>query len=120
MRSHVNIVTQAQFATFLKQGGKVSGPPGLAVFNANGCGSCHTLKAANAIGKVGPDLDNLKQEAAQAHRGALAQFIQESIVDPNAYVQPGYQPNVMPGTFKTQIPAKQLSQLVQYLAQNAH
>ena len=44
------------------------GPADLAagkkVFASAGCGSCHTLKDANATGKVGPDLDQL--EPAQA------------------------------------------------------
>jgi mono/diheme cytochrome c family protein len=33
---------------------------GKAVFTSAGCSGCHTLKAANASGKVGPDLDQLK------------------------------------------------------------
>jgi cytochrome c6 len=37
---------------------------GKQVFMANGCASCHTLKDANATGKVGPDLDQLKPTAA--------------------------------------------------------
>jgi cytochrome c oxidase subunit II len=117
MRSHVNIVSQPEFARFLK-GGATTGPPGLAVFQQNGCGGCHTLQAAGATGTIGPDLGRLKQYAAQAHRGSLAAFIKESIVNPGAYVQPGYQ-NVMPTTFGQQIPAAKLAQLVQYLAQNA-
>jgi mono/diheme cytochrome c family protein len=32
---------------------------GAAVFQKAGCGSCHTLKAANASGAVGPNLDQL-------------------------------------------------------------
>jgi mono/diheme cytochrome c family protein len=33
---------------------------GKAVFASAGCGACHTLKAANATGTVGPNLDQLK------------------------------------------------------------
>lgn len=33
---------------------------GKKIFLDNGCGGCHTLKDANAAGKVGPDLDQLK------------------------------------------------------------
>jgi cytochrome c oxidase subunit 2 len=119
MRSHVDILTEAKFDAWLKGGGKAAaGPPGLAVFQQNGCGGCHTLKAAGANGKVGPDLDNLKQEAAQAKRGALPAFIKESIVDPKAYLAPGF-PDAMPPTFGTQIPADKLNQLVDYLASQA-
>lgn len=119
MRSHVNIVTQAQFAAFLKGGGTTTGPPGLAVFQQNGCASCHTLTAAAATGTIGPDLDKLKQYATQANRGPLDAFIRESIVNPGAYLQPGYQ-NLMPATFGSSIPPTKLNALVQYLAQQAH
>ena len=37
---------------------------GKAVFESAGCVSCHTLKAANATGKVGPNLDEKKPPAS--------------------------------------------------------
>jgi len=117
MRSHADVVTPAKFAAFMKNGGS-AGPPGLAVFQQNGCGGCHTFTPASATGHVGPDLDNLKSEAAQANRGSLTQFIHESIVDPAAYIAPGF-PDAMPHIFKTQIPPSQLNQLVQFLSQGA-
>ena len=117
MRSHADVVTPAKFADFMKNGAS-AGPPGLAVFNQNGCSSCHTFKPATATGTVGPDLDNLKTEAAKANRGPLTKFIEESIVDPGAYIAPGYS-DLMPHIFKQQIPADQLQQLVQYLSQGA-
>ena len=119
MRSYAKVVTQTQFASFLKSAGKPQSlPPGQAAFDKYGCNSCHTFTAANATGTIGPDLDKLKQYTAQAHRGTLAAFIKESIVSPGAYIQPGYQ-DQMPHTFGQQIPSGELSQLVQYLAQNA-
>jgi cytochrome c oxidase subunit II len=117
MRSHADVVTPAKFAAFMKGGG-TSGAPGLAVFQQNGCGSCHTFTPAGASGKVGPDLDDLKTLAAKANRGTLEQFIHESIVDPAAYIAPGYS-DLMPHIFGTQIPANELTQLVQYLAKGA-
>jgi cytochrome c oxidase subunit 2 len=117
MRSHVDVVSPARFAAFMKGGG-TAGPPGLAVFQQNGCGGCHTFKPAGATGNVGPDLDNLKEAAAKANRGSLTAFIEESIVDPAAYIAPGY-PDAMPHIFKTQIQPAQLKQLVTYLGQGA-
>jgi cytochrome c oxidase subunit 2 len=117
MRSHADVIKPAAFAAFMKQGPKAASP-GLAVFQQNGCASCHTFKPANATGKIGPDLDDLKGEAAKANRGSLATFVEESIVDPAAYLAPGYN-DLMPHTFKDQIPAAQLRQLVQYLSQGA-
>jgi len=45
-------------------GAATQGDPvaGKAVFASAGCGGCHTLKAANASGAVGPNLDSLKPE----------------------------------------------------------
>ncbi len=54
----------AYVAATAGQGGAAAAPPkvgndGKAIFSAN-CASCHTLKAANATGKIGPNLDTLK------------------------------------------------------------
>jgi mono/diheme cytochrome c family protein len=38
---------------------------GAAIFKANGCGGCHTLKAAGSTGTVGPNLDQLKPPQAR-------------------------------------------------------
>jgi cytochrome c oxidase subunit II len=114
MRSHVDVVSPADYAAWVKKGGKTTGPPGLAVFQQNGCGGCHTFKPAGSAGNVGPDLDNLAQAAKKANRGSEAQFVQESIVKPQAYLAPGY-PDAMPHIFGTQIPPDKLKQLVQYL-----
>ena len=64
-------------------------------------------------GTVGPDLDKLPDFARQAGK-PLEQFIRESIVNPDAYVEPGYQKGVMPGTFAS-LPTAQLDALVKYL-----
>jgi cytochrome c oxidase subunit II len=88
------------------------GQAGQAVFTSNGCASCHTLKAAGATGTTGPDLDKLPAYAKQAGK-PLDDFVKESIVDPGAYVQPGFPKNVMP-PFST-LPADQLDALVTYL-----
>ncbi|HUK45814.1 MAG TPA: cytochrome c oxidase subunit II [Gaiellaceae bacterium] len=91
---------------------------GAAIFTQYGCVACHTFTPIPAAtGKVGPSLDNLKASAAKAGQ-QLQDFIKQSIVDPNAYIAPGYQPNVMPQTFGSTIPRNQLDLLVEYLAQN--
>ncbi len=83
---------------------------GAAVFEAQGCGSCHTLAAAGSTGETGPDLD-----------GALADrdpgYIEESIVDPAAVVAEGYSPNIMPTTYGD-LPPEELDALVQYLTES--
>ena len=93
-------------------GGAAPATNGKQLFSSNGCVACHTLADAGATGTTGPDLDKVL-------KGRDPAFIKQSIVAPNAYVAPGYKPGVMPPSFASQIPAAQLNQLVQYLAQHA-
>jgi cytochrome c oxidase subunit II len=86
---------------------------GKAVFNNNGCGSCHTFKPAGSTASVGPDLDKLPAQARRSGK-PLEEFVRESIVDPNAYIEPGYNPNIMPSTFAS-LPKEQLDGLVKFL-----
>jgi cytochrome c oxidase subunit 2 len=95
-----------------------SSQAGLTVFNQNNCASCHTLSAANATGTVGPDLDKLASYARQAHQ-PLQPFVHQSIVDPNAYIQPGYPKGVMPPNFGQLLTKEQLDSLVAFLVQSA-
>jgi mono/diheme cytochrome c family protein len=43
-----------------KASGDGGGSPGAKVFADAGCGDCHTMRAANAKGNVGPNLDELR------------------------------------------------------------
>jgi cytochrome c oxidase subunit II len=90
---------------------------GKAVFAANGCGACHTLKAAGASGKIGPDLDTLPADAQRAGK-PLDAFVHESIVTPDAYIEKGFPKGVMPKTFST-LPKDQLDALVQFLIESS-
>ena len=119
MRSTAVVMAPAAFDKWLKSQSKAvtspsAGTAGAAIFKNNGCGACHTLTAAGTTGKVGPDLDKLPAEAQQAGQ-PLASFIHTSIVDPNAYIQPGYPKNVMPQTFGKALSPQQLAALVTYL-----
>src|SRR6266496_426491 len=121
MRTQAIVMTRKAFAAWIAGQTKATGSPnpsvsGAAVFKNNPCGSCHTLQAAGTTGKVGPDLDKLPQYA-QAAGQPLEQFVHTSIVDPNAYVQKGYHPNVMPPF--ANLPKQQLDALVQYLIQSS-
>ena len=87
---------------------------GKALFMSNGCGGCHTYKAAGTNGKVGPDLDKLAADAQKANKGSLEQYTRTSIEDPNAYVVPGFQSGVMPA-FKGTLTDSQINDLVAFL-----
>lgn len=106
-------VTAQQQAVAKANQAPAGGGAGLAAFNNNGCAACHTYKPAGSTGTTGPDLDNLPADAKRAGQ-PLGAFVRASIVDPNAYIEKGYQPNIMPSTFKS-LPKQQLDALVQFL-----
>ncbi len=127
MRQNVRVVTSAGFDSWLQDqkqnaaapaggggggggeagGGGQAGADGAAVFEANGCASCHTFKPASATGTVGPDLDKIEP--------ATADFIRQSIVDPNANVTKGFSPDIMPQDFGDKLSPDELDALVEYL-----
>jgi len=121
MRSTVIVMPKNEFDAWASKSGKTVGgggaAAGKAAFTNNGCAACHTLMAANATGKVGPDLDKLSTYAQQAGK-PLEQFVHESIVNPDAYVEKGYPANVMPKSFAS-LPKDQLDALVAFLVSSA-
>jgi cytochrome c553 len=56
------------FAAGCGGSGKGQSSAGATIFASAGCGSCHTLKAANAKGQVGPNLDELKPDQTTVER----------------------------------------------------
>jgi cytochrome c oxidase subunit 2 len=114
MRTKAIVMQPGRFETWLAaEGDRVAGggeDAGAAIFTSNGCGGCHTFEPAGATGQTGPDLDDLPDDP---------DFVRESIVDPNAEIADGFQPNVMPQTY-SQLSDEELDALVQYLVEGAN
>jgi cytochrome c oxidase subunit II len=116
MRQFVHVVPAGEFQTWLSDQKKAAGggggaaPSGEQLFTANGCSGCHTLAAAGATAKVGPDLGKLGKVSAD--------FIRTSIEDPNADVTKGYKPDIMPQDFKQKLSKEELDALVKYLLES--
>ena len=91
---------------------EVEGGPGAQVFASSGCGSCHTLAAANSGGTTGPNFDEVLP-------GQSAAEIEESIVDPEAKIEQGYPRGVMPQTFGEELSEEELKQLIEFLMESA-
>lgn len=112
MRARVEVLSRADYDAWVaeQKGAAEDGgaTAGAAVFTNAGCGACHTLAAAGSTAQVGPELDKVLP-------GRDAEFVRQSIVDPNAVVAEGYQPGVMPQTFGDQLSKEQLDGLVEYL-----
>jgi cytochrome c oxidase subunit 2 len=131
MRADAVVQTRAEFNKYLASlrsganntaGGQTGGgggggggggvtTSGKAIFTSSttSCSACHTLKDAGATGTIGPDLDKVL-------KGRTPAFIRTSIVNPNAYIQPGYQKDVMPPTFGKTLQPAQIDALVKYLS----
>ncbi len=71
-----------------------------------GCITCHSLTEGEVI--VGPSM------AGIGTRGN-ADYIRESILEPNAVVVEGFTPDMMPNVWGTELEAQQIDQLVAYL-----
>jgi mono/diheme cytochrome c family protein len=96
------------------------GPPatdpvarGHQLYRSLGCANCHE---PNLFGqRLGPPLDHIGTVAATRRPGLSAEdYIRQSIVDPGAYLVPGYQDS-MPRDLGRDLPPTDLDALVAYL-----
>lgn len=123
------VQTPAAAPTLSLAGGQGSAAAGAALFKQQPCSSCHDVSRPFPGGEVGPNLGNIATEAerivqAPDYHGRAtnaAEYIRESIVDPNAYLVPGdryHTPDgqsVMPKNFGTSLTPAQMDDLVAYL-----
>lgn len=123
MRQFVRVVPQNQFRSWLSaqkeraSGGgggggeeQAGGAQGEQIFTSAGCSGCHTLAAAGSTAKVGPDLGKLGDVDAD--------FIRTSIVDPNAEIEKGFGPDIMPQDFRDKLSDEEIDALVKYLLES--
>ena len=85
--------------------------PGLKVWVAQACGTCHTLKAGGSTSQIGPDLDSSLE-------GQTDEYIHESIVTPNAAIAAGFSGGTMPEGFAERIKPDDLTALVAWIAKS--
>ena len=84
------------------------GDPAVALLTQYGCGACHAINGTPLSGSVGPNLSTVGTQGAD--------YIRQSIVDPNAVIAEGFQPGIMPQSFGDVIPPEDLDAIVEYLA----
>ena len=121
MRSEVTVMEQAEFDAWVRRQREAAaareqqgGGEAAALFSQQGCGGCHAFEPAGSTAKIGPGLDDVEASARRAGK-PLEEYLRESIVAPDAYITPGYQPGVMPKNYD-QLSDEQVNSLVQYLA----
>jgi cytochrome c oxidase subunit II len=127
MRAPVVVESQEDFDQWVSdQGGEAAGAAapgggagagalaaeGQQIFDDQGCSGCHTFAAAGATQTIGPDLDEVLPDRSP-------QEIEQSIVDPDAELSPGFNQGIMPDNFEDALSPDELDTLVRYLSQNA-
>jgi hypothetical protein len=93
------------------------------IFLRSGCASCHTIPGIEgAQGRVGPKLvlgsNGPKRLADPAYRGdarTVREYIHESVVNPGAYVVPGFPDQAMPRWYGKKLSAGALDKIAGYL-----
>lgn len=79
-----------------------------------GCVTCHSLKADVVL--VGPSLARIGADAATRQpEVSAADYIRESITDPDSYVLDGFDPGRMPSDWSVQLNESEIAALVEYL-----
>jgi cbb3-type cytochrome c oxidase subunit III len=76
------------------------------LFTGMGCVGCHLINGQG--GGVGPDLTNV-----YSNKGG--DYIHESIVQPNAAIAEGFQPNLMPQNFGQRMSEENINDIIAYL-----
>lgn len=86
-----------------------------------GCITCHSLAPATVL--LGPSLAEIatrsdatiQQADYKGQAENVESYLQESIIAPNAYIAPGFAPDVMRPTFATELSPQEIADLVAFL-----
>lgn len=87
------------------------------VANVSSCRSCHAVAPDDdTTTTLGPNLSGIGTHAATRVPGMTAyDYLVESIIAPDAYVVAGYEPGLMPHTYRVALTDDQVDALVSYL-----
>lgn len=116
MTGWVDVMEPREYANWAGGGGSQGSlaDQGQALFQQNGCATCHLLDQQGRC----PILRGLYNKPVQLADGRTViaddAYLRESILDPNAKIVAGFQPNVMPN-FKGQISEENVIQLIAYI-----
>jgi cytochrome c551/c552 len=85
-----------------------------AIALANGCVGCHSTDPNQTM--TGPTWFQVGDRAAGRVPGeSPAFYLHQSIVEPNVYIVPNYQPNLMPDNFDERLSTQDLADLIAFL-----
>lgn len=112
-------------------GGNIPGDPGrgkslfqqsvIGSKSAPGCVTCHSLESGVSL--VGPSMAGIAAKAAanisepsySGSAGTVEEYLHESIVSPNVFVESGYPPGVMYQNYQRDLNGQEIADLVAFL-----
>jgi nitric oxide reductase subunit C len=89
--------------------------------SAPGCVTCHSLESGVTL--VGPSMAGIASKAAAniadpnygGSAGTVEEYLHESIVSPNAFVESGFPPGVMYQNYQRDLTGQEVADLVSFL-----
>lgn len=112
----VDVMEPREYANWASGGGGGGGlaTQGQELFAQNGCSTCHLLDQQGRC----PNLRGLYNKSVQLNDGRTVTaddaYLRESILEPNAKIVSGFEPNIMPN-FKGQVSEENVIQLIAYI-----
>jgi len=86
----------------------------ITISNQPGCSTCHSLEPDVIL--VGPSLAGIADRAGEQVADLSAEeYLNQSIIDPDAYTVEGFQPSVMPLVWSSVLSEGQINDLVAFL-----
>ena len=74
-----------------------SSDTGALLFQAKGCGGCHTVAGVAELASIGPELTHLGESAGERVAGMSAKaYVTQSIREPQAFTVQGFAADLMP------------------------
>ncbi len=118
MLTKLYVVSQEEFDTWLEDDpykGLSMIERGNKLYTAKGCNACHTV---NGTALIGPTFQGLFEAERELADGTMvtadANYIRESILNPNAKVVKGFQKGLMP-TFQGQFTEDEITSIIEYI-----
>ncbi len=117
MRAKIKVVSNEDFERWIASEGGASlslADQGKAIYSQKACIGCHTLDGSNS---VGPTWKGIWGEMVDTDKGRVKideAYIRESILEPNAKIVKGFQPNLMP-SFAGQLTDDQIRAVIEFI-----
>lgn len=119
MENTVAVLDPVAFDAWVKEQSNVSDDPaarGQKLVTQNGCTGCHSIEDKVLVGPSWKGLFGSQVPLADGSTATADEaYLTQSIVDPNAKVVKGFNPNIMPPIYKQALTEAQLGDIIAYI-----